>query len=370
MKNKNINLSTVFVVFLMFAIVMAFITIYLLSTNPKNDVLFSPYNKELDNNLGQQLKKQSEVDEKIEELLNQTFSFDDPYILNNPYGISPLSSLIFFDTEEDTKVDVYINDTFTTTVRSSKKHIIPIYGLYANTNNYVLLKTETAEKQILIKTNIYNDETEEYKEKFNINERLLTISDDVDNKNTLLRGFDKDNNLMFYLKFGNINDIIYHYDHFYVKYNSNKKLESLKLEMDYLGRIFSISSNVVEFKDNKTSVVKMYKDVIENYMIPEVVDNESYAKENRIKTEMIENKLIDTPVYNGNYEMIIENDYLIFDFSKEVDSILLVKKNSSYTYEYDIKDKNILKIDLNTDTSLYIKIGDTYYCLLKTINNL
>lgn len=366
MKRKNVSITTIFIVFLIFAIVMSFITLYLLS-NKNSNILFSSYNKVLENNLKEQLKKQDKVDEKIEELLNQSFSIEDPYILNDPYGISPLTSLIFFDTEEETTVDVYINDEFLTTVNKSKKHIIPIYGLYSNANNYVLLKTNNKEKLINIKTNVYNDEIEDNNLKFNEKERLMILSEDVDN-NTLLRGFDKDNNLMYYLKFGIISNIIYHYDHFYIEYNNSKTLKPLKIEMDYLGRIFSISSNTIEFKnDNKVTTVNMYKDIIDNYKIPEVVDTEVYSKEEMIKTETIENILMDAELYKDEYEIEIENDYLIFNFKENVDKLLLVKKNSNYTYEYDIKDKNILKIDMNTDVSLYIKINDTYYCLLKTI---
>ena len=85
------------------------------------------------------------------------YTVDNPFILLNPYGISPLTALIMFDTEDEVSVSVSVigksdDTTFSNTFVKSKKHIIPIYGLYADYNNKIVLSIENTKKEYYIQT--------------------------------------------------------------------------------------------------------------------------------------------------------------------------------------------------------------------------
>lgn len=84
------------------------------------------------------------------------YTIDNPNIIINPYGNSPLTALIMFETEKYSKVNIIIkgknNNDINYTFKEDKYHLIPIYGLYADYNNTIILKSENKEKIINIKT--------------------------------------------------------------------------------------------------------------------------------------------------------------------------------------------------------------------------
>ncbi len=82
---------------------------------------------------------------------------DEPYVILNPYRNSPLSALIAFSTDEEVSVTLTVpgpdeHSTFTQQFESSNTHLIPVYGLYADTLNQITLslsdgQTKTIEIQ-------------------------------------------------------------------------------------------------------------------------------------------------------------------------------------------------------------------------------
>ena len=89
------------------------------------------------------------------------YTIDEPNIILNPYGNSPLTALVLFETEEEVSPEVTIvgkdeHTTFTHTFKSSKEHLLSIYGLYADYNNEVIIEYEingeTVSKTINIQT--------------------------------------------------------------------------------------------------------------------------------------------------------------------------------------------------------------------------
>lgn len=84
-----------------------------------------------------------------------------PLVVVNPYGLSPLSALVAFKTKEPATVTVTIfgKDPHTTIVHSfstrTKKHLLPIYGLYPGDNQLQLTvsgKTQTQSYPLTITT--------------------------------------------------------------------------------------------------------------------------------------------------------------------------------------------------------------------------
>lgn len=90
-------------------------------------------------------------------LSDTEYTYQNPKIIVNPYGNSPLTALVIFETSDLTAPSVTIvgkdeNTTFTNTFVPSKKHILPIYGLYAATENKVILKVNNNIVNLKIKT--------------------------------------------------------------------------------------------------------------------------------------------------------------------------------------------------------------------------
>ena len=85
------------------------------------------------------------------------YTLDNPNLIINPYGISPLTAIILFETptEEETTITIEgknINSTYTNTFEKTTKHYIPIYGLYPNKTNIVHIKCGKQTKTFEIKT--------------------------------------------------------------------------------------------------------------------------------------------------------------------------------------------------------------------------
>ena len=104
------------------------------------------------------ISKQEKVDEQIKKYIDDdSYTIDNPIVLQNPYTISPLTALIIFQTKSNVSYDIYINGIKFTTTENSKKHSIPIYGLVENKNNIVkLVGQDNTSKEIEIKTGNYS----------------------------------------------------------------------------------------------------------------------------------------------------------------------------------------------------------------------
>ena len=90
-------------------------------------------------------------------LSNTNYTIDNPNVILNPYGNSPLSALIVFQTKDLTTTTVTIKGKdgtkdLTHTFTPAKIHILPIYGLYAGYGNKVVIEASGIKKEILITT--------------------------------------------------------------------------------------------------------------------------------------------------------------------------------------------------------------------------
>ena len=94
------------------------------------------------------LQKEKEENFKIE-----GYTIDNPNIILNPYGNSPLSALVIFETKNEVAPKVTIKgddklSTFTHEFEEGKEHYLPIYGLYADRENKVVIEYEENGKEI------------------------------------------------------------------------------------------------------------------------------------------------------------------------------------------------------------------------------
>lgn len=104
--------------------------------------------------------KQSDMEKKFK---IDGYTIDNPNIILNPYGNSPLTALVIFSTNDTVSPRVTISGkdsltTYTHNFKSSKKHYLPIYGLYSDTDNKVIIEYENIKKEIVIKTDKLPDD--------------------------------------------------------------------------------------------------------------------------------------------------------------------------------------------------------------------
>lgn len=87
----------------------------------------------------------------------EKYTFENPKVILDPYGISPLTALVVFKTNDLTTPTITIKgkDELTTyehTFTQDNIHLLPIYGLYPDSENEVIIKINGKEKVLKIKT--------------------------------------------------------------------------------------------------------------------------------------------------------------------------------------------------------------------------
>ena len=106
------------------------------------------------------VEKQKGVEEEFE---SEGYTFDSPNVILNPYGNSPLTALVIFETDDEEEISVTIKgkdelSTYTHTFDEGKIHYIPIYGLYAGRENEVVISNGDEENTLKIKTDELPDD--------------------------------------------------------------------------------------------------------------------------------------------------------------------------------------------------------------------
>lgn len=168
MKNKKMWVWIILVV-----VILAIILFILLNNNNQNvdevaiseSLITSQYNKEKD-------------------FKTEGYTIDNPNVILNPYGNSPLTALILFETNEEVSPTVTIvgkdeNTTFTHTFNASQEHLLSIYGLYADYNNEVIIEYEVDGETISKTINI---QTEELPDDFILPTRVEADKENLDNQ--------------------------------------------------------------------------------------------------------------------------------------------------------------------------------------------
>ncbi|MDD3049320.1 MAG: aryl-sulfate sulfotransferase [Bacilli bacterium] len=163
-------------------------------------------------------------------------------VMLNPYKISPLSALIIFKTKKSVTVTVNINGIDVTTTESSKKHSIPIYGLYEGYDNVVKLTTSdgevatytvTTEKSTVAQLTVNNASTK-------LNDDLYFMTSPLGNPIT---AYDKEGKLRWYLTENFYNDIEFLDNGHLLLANgelgTSYGVVSGLVEVDYLGKIYN-----------------------------------------------------------------------------------------------------------------------------------
>lgn len=110
------------------------------------------------------------------------YTIDNANIIINPYKISPLTALILFETEKEVSISLTVvgkdeQSSYHNTFSKGKRHCIPIYGLYPDYDNRVILAYEDYQKEYIIKTEKLPDM---FSKNLNINTDQLAFVKDGD----------------------------------------------------------------------------------------------------------------------------------------------------------------------------------------------
>ena len=164
MKKKNLILIIIAILIVTIAIVFIF-----LNTRATNDESVAITES--------MIESQKELEA---EFIAEGYTIDEPNVIVNPYGNSPLTALIMFETEDNVSVKITIegkdeHTTFTNTFAESKEHYLPVYGLYAGTTNEVIVEIDDETKTIEI-------ETEELPDDIAIPESVYADKTELDNE--------------------------------------------------------------------------------------------------------------------------------------------------------------------------------------------
>lgn len=91
-----------------------------------------------------------------------SYDLSNPNVVINPYENSPLTALVMFETKDYSQVNVIIKGKYDNdisyTFDKDKYHLIPIYGLYPDYNNTVIIESENVKKIINIETDPLPDD--------------------------------------------------------------------------------------------------------------------------------------------------------------------------------------------------------------------
>ena len=106
------------------------------------------------------IEDQANIEKKFK---SEGFTIDRPNVILNPYGNSPLTALVIFETEDEESVSIKIKgkdklSTYTHTFDKGRRHYIPVYGLYAGRKNEVIIKAGDKENTLEIETDELPDD--------------------------------------------------------------------------------------------------------------------------------------------------------------------------------------------------------------------
>lgn len=108
--------------------------------------------------LDSRFKEYKDVDKDLINEFKGNFSLEEPFVITNPYSLSPLTAVVIFNTVDETTVSVRVkgkdesSDITHQFDNYSKNHKVPVYGLYPDKENEVLIETKTKDGKVATNT--------------------------------------------------------------------------------------------------------------------------------------------------------------------------------------------------------------------------
>ena len=335
------------------------------------------------------------------------YTFDNPNIILDPYGISPLTALILFETESSYPVTITVlgkdeNSTYTNTFESTNRHYIPVYGLYPNEINIIELECDNITKTIEIETSPLPIELSTVEVGDNNTNNLTFIT-----SNNYPYALDNNNDIRWYLtkKYSKKIDYLEN-NHLLLSDESSSDNTYGLVEIDLLGKIykqylldtpylgnyeetdtslFIETADILEL-DKQTGTILNIETNITTYNIQDLeyksllplyttsthhqlikTQKINLTKETKLSTKnifLVGYKEIDNNYNNYNIEITKTKDNLqiIGNFTEEENSYLILDKFlDKKVYDLNKEHTIINKQGLTGKYSIYISINDTIY---------
>ncbi len=286
------------------------------------------------------------------------YDINNPNIIVNPYGNSPLTALVMFTSNDYSKVSITIKGKYDNDINYSfakdKYHFIPIYGLYPDYDNKVIVRCEGSEKVINIKTDALPND-------FTLSENMVYDNYSFYNVNYPY-AIDSYGDIRWYLNehyYGNITEL----DNSNIIIGSNYYTEEEDstisfYRMNLLGKIYG----EYLLKDNYYGLNSTYDDNVlvksDKYLVMDMQTGNIIKKLDEVDDSIFSNNIFDlyNNVSNYNISKPVRFGKLSKTETSNISSVLL--KYSKY------KDNNItISIDSNR-ISLSNDGDDVIYVIL------
>ena len=245
-------------------------------------------------------EKVDEIEEKIDSQKNQEkyltpygYTLENPNIIKNPYGDSPLTAMILFETSYQTKITIRIYNKDNTsfienTYKEDTKHIIPIYGLTENSENKIEIITNKERKTYSIKT----EKVEKSNSFENIEVQPNKLNLVVDNNK--LYGIDSNHNIIWYYK-NKVESLPYLLQNGNILLEINNNQRYSLIEIDLSGKIYkqiNLENKIYDILETKNSLYLLSNDLIElDWQTGQVLDKYSLKNKYNKIVELKDNNI-------------------------------------------------------------------------------
>ena len=318
------------------------------------------------------------------------YTLDNPNIINNPYNISPLTSLVIFDTDDycSPKVTIYgkNENDLVYKYEESKKHYLIIYGLYSDYDNEVNIKCGDEEKDIIIKTNTLPSDINYIDVELNnelnfVNSNYLYAVDKdnvvrwvlldkydgniniLDNNNLIISGNElySDNSYTSVVEINLLGKI---YNNYYIKNKGNITIDSNYIYVDNKNKTNRQTGEISKINKNKGKVNNDLNDVNNNFKLKNMIIFNNYENTNFINKNisLFNSKKIDKEYKKYNIKINKVNNRLVIEGEFKEKEVYLILENTF--------DKKIVKLNENINYIYSSELKDKYNIYIKIDNKL
>ena len=365
-KNKNVSIFTLIFIYILFGLLFIMLVVGVNIDSIRVNDLFDVNSRKIYDELNKMIDSQNSSIAKIKEASkNGNYNLNNPYVLVNPFSLNPCSAIMVFTTEEPSKVQVEINDKIIGFTEVSSLHILPIYGLYENNYNHIVLTLDDGSRheETIATDDIYSNVTMGKTDR-DINSTYISYFASGDMTTIYGYNYYNDVNLFIsglnYVSSFKVND-----DGLTLEYNNKKDLDSILVDIDYLGRIRKVYKKYNNYESNNNVSVVLYKDGIKDYSLTKAINDEQLTEYNVLDLDSTINYLSKAHLYFEDFSVSVNGSYLTYDINET--GYLILVRNDGVILSYYIDDAKNIKIDNNYDYSLFLNSDNKYYNLYTTI---
>ena len=366
LKNKNISIFTLIFIYILFGLLFIMLVVGVNIDSIRVNDLFDINSRKVYDELSKLIDTQESSIAKIKEAgKNKNYNFNNPYVLVNPFSLNPCSAIMVFNVEEPSKVNVEINDKNVGTTEVGSLHIIPIYGLYENNYNHVVLTLDdgSQHEETILTEDIYSNLNIE---KTNRDSNSTYLSYLASGDMTTIYGYNYYNDVNLFISGLNyVSSFRVNGEGLTLEYNNKKDLNSILVDIDYLGRIKEVYKKYNSYESENDVTVYLYKDGIKEYSLSKTKNEEKLTDYNVLDLDGTINYLSKAHLYFKDFNVSVNGSYLTYSINET--GYLILVRNDGVILSYYIDDAKNIKIDPSYEYSLFLNTDNSYYNLYTTI---